>query len=104
MADVKELLEKTNRQLSFFLGELKSGRAFDMAGFDTLVAEIQQGVAALDMAKAREYESALQELVKQLDVLQAGLLEKRSTVKGEIESLNRQLSANMAYRKTDTQQ
>lgn len=100
---VAALIADTQKQLTHYLAELAAGRSFDMAGFENIVQKIQSEVAALKPQDAVEFKDNIAALMTMLNNLQNGLENKRDVVKNEIENINRQLTANQAYRNTDTQ-
>ena len=101
-AEVTTLIEDTRRQLARYLEELAAGRSFDMNGFESIVRRIQQEIGALPPVEAAGFKKDIDLLMNMLDGLQHGLEEKRDSVRREIEGLNRQIEANKAYRKPDS--
>ena len=101
-AEVTALIEETGKQLAHYLQELEAGRSFDMAGFEKIALRIQQEVAALTPADAAGFGKDIASLMEMLDKLQGGLEGRRDSVRREIEGLNRQIDANKAYSKPET--
>lgn len=100
-AEVKGLIDETQKQLAHYLNELAEGRSFDMGGFEQIALKIQKEITALSVQEMATFKDSLTKLMSMLDQLQAGLEAKRRSVKSEIEGLNKQLTANKAYRQTD---
>jgi septation ring formation regulator EzrA len=98
---VAALIADTQKELAHYLSELAAGRSFEMAGFDAVVQKIQAEIATLNPLDAIKFKDSITQLMTMLDSLQTGLQDKRTLVKSEIESINRQLTANKAYRNTD---
>lgn len=98
---VAALIADTQKELAHYLDELAAGRSFEMAGFDEVVKKIQSEIATLNPLEAVKFKDSISQLMTMLDSLQTGLESKRTLVKNEIESINRQLTANKAYRNTD---
>ena len=100
--EIMALIDDTEKKLSAFLMQMEAGQSFDMTGFEQLAVTIQQKIAELPKQDALGFREDVERLLKMLDKLAQGLEIKRASVRQEIESLNRQLSANQAYRKTDS--
>lgn len=100
---VTALIADTQKELAHYLSDLSAGRSFEMAGFENVIQKIQAEIATLNPLEAVKFKDNIAQLMTMLNTLQTGLEEKRSIVKSEIESINRQLTANKAYRNTDTQ-
>lgn len=98
---VATLIADTQKELAHYLSELVAGRSFDMGGFENVIQKIQAEVAALKPQEAVTFKDSITQLMTMLGSLQKGLEEKRNLVKSEIENINRQLTANQAYRNTD---
>jgi hypothetical protein len=103
-AEVATLIEETKKQLAHYLEELEAGRPFDMKGFEQIALRIQKEIATLTPPDAKTFEQDIAALMQMLDALFDGLQQKRDTVRREIEGLNRQVDANKAYKKTDSNQ
>ena len=99
---VASLIADTQKELAHYLSELAAGRSFEMAGFENVVQKIQGEIVTLNPLEAVKFKDSISQLMTMLDSLQTGLEGKRNIVKSEIESINRQLSANKAYRNTET--
>ena len=101
-AGVAALIEQTQKQLAHFLQELSAGRSFDMQGFEQIALRIQQEVAVLQPADAANFQKDIGALMDMLDELQQGLEGRRDSVRREIQGLNRQMDANKAYKKPES--
>lgn len=98
---VAALMNETEEKLARYLEALENGEPFDMAGFDTLVAEVQEKILALPTNDAASFQGQMGGIIEKLDKLAVKLEERRSEVQAEIKGLSRQQQAQAAYRKAD---
>ena len=101
-AEVTTLIQETKKQLTHYLEELAAGRSFDMTGFDKIALSIQKEIATLTPTDAAVFQKDIATVMEMLDALFAGLEQKRDAVRKEIEGLSRQVDANKAYKRTDS--
>lgn len=91
--DALAKLEKCEKDFS-------ENKLVDMTTFETSIAEFCNLVVKLPPEQAKKYEKNLDALVKRLNVLSEDVKAKMSGLKGEINSVTKQMKAAKAYKKS----
>lgn len=98
---VAALMNETEEKLARYLEALENNEPFDMAGFDALVAEVQEKILKLPTNDAASFQGQMGGIIEKLDKLAKALEARRDQVQAEIKGLSRQQAAQAAYRKAD---